>query len=191
MKVLTGVSGMMRAALIRQRSALQQAILCALLMFVLASLAFALGGASWFLPLATLYGLFLFVRRPAGQTARIDLTDVFPTAAGSMVLVLAFAHTEDERLFLPFLVTVSANAAVALGLVAARRRALMLVAAVAGALLPAAAPILVGRQVPVAVVGVGGLLGFLLYVALGRTGLVGRRLVASLACGLLAWFILG
>ena len=34
MKVLTGVSGMMRAALIRQRSALQQAILCALLMCV-------------------------------------------------------------------------------------------------------------------------------------------------------------
>ena len=110
----------------------------ALLTFVLASLAYAQGGAPWFLPLATLYSLSLFLRRPVGQTGRIDLNDVFPTAAGSMVLVLAFAHSGSERLYLPFLVTVSANAAVALGLAAVRRRALLLPAAVAGALLPAA-----------------------------------------------------
>ena len=161
--------------------------------FLLASLAYAMGGLPWLFPLGALYGLYLLARPTDGRQAPTDLDDVFPTAAGSLVMVMAFAHTGSDRLYLPYLVTVSVGGAVALALVAeARQRRLWVAPAAAlGALLPASAPLLLGESVPVAVVGIGGLLGLLLFVALSRTRIVGRRLLASLICGGIAWYVLG
>jgi phytol kinase len=162
----------------------------ALLTFVMATLTYALGGVPWLLPLALLYALFVLVRPPEGGDAPTDLNDVFPSTAGSVVMVILFAHTEDPGLFWPYLVTVSAHASVALALLARRRsRLLALPAALAGAYIPAASPLLLGAEVPVSVIGLGGVLGLLMFLVLARTPLVGRRVVASLASGLIAWLL--
>ncbi len=133
-----------------------------------------------------LYALYALAR-PAG--VETDLTDVFPSSVGSMLVVLLFAHTDDPALFLPFLVTVSANAAIALYLAVRPWRWLLLPASIVGAVVPTAVPLLLGREVPVAALTAGGLAGLVLFLALSKTRLVGRRLVASLVIALVAWFL--
>ncbi len=158
----------------------------ALLTFVLGTLAFALGGWAWLLPLLVLYGLYA-LGRPSGLET--DLTDVFAASVGSMLVVLLFAHTDDPALFLPFLVTVSANAAVACWMALRTRPWLRVITPVVGATLPPALPLLMGREVPVLALAAGGLAGLLLFLALARTRLVGRRLVVSLVVAAIAWLL--
>ncbi len=158
----------------------------ALLTFVLGTLAYALGGWPWLAPLLVLYGLYA-LGRPSGLET--DLTDVFAASVGSMLVVLLFAHTDDPALFLPFLVTVSANGAVAAWMALRRRPWLRAITPVAAAALPPALPLLMGREVPVLALTAGGLAGLLLFLGLARTRLVGRRLVTSVVVALIAWLL--
>ena len=158
----------------------------ALLTFILGTLAYALGGWAWLLPLLVLYGLYA-LGRPSGLET--DLTDVFAASVGSMLVVLLFAHTDDPGLFLPYLVTVSANAAVATWMVTRKHPWLRILTATMGAALPPALPLLMGLEVPVLALTAGGLAGLVLFLALARTRLVGRRLVASVSIAILAWLL--
>jgi phytol kinase len=158
----------------------------ALLTFIMGTLAFALGGWAWLAPLLVLYALYT-LGRPAG--VETDLTDVFAASVGSMLLVLLFAHTEDPGIYLPYLVTVSANAAVAAWLATRNRRWLRILCSLMGAALPPALPLLMGLEVPVLALTAGGLAGLLLFLGLARTRLVGRRLVASVIIALIAWLL--
>jgi phytol kinase len=158
----------------------------ALLTFILGTLAYALGGWPWLAPLMVLYGLYA-LGRPSGLET--DLTDVFAASVGSMLVVLLFAHTDDPGLFLPFLVTVSANGAVAAWMALRTRPWLRVLTPVAAAALPPALPLLMGLDVPVLALTAGGLAGLLLFLGLARTRLVGRRLVTSVVVALIAWLL--
>ncbi len=165
-----------------QRAGLNPA--SALLTFVLGTLAYALGGWPWLLPLLALYGLAALARP---QDMEADLTVVFPSTVGSMLVVLIFAHTDDPGLYLPYLVTVSANTAIALVLALHGRRWILVPAGLVGAAVPPAVALLLGQEVPLGAIIAGGLLGLVFFLGLARTRLVGRRLVASVAIALLAW----
>jgi phytol kinase len=158
----------------------------ALLTFVLGTLAYALGGVAWLAPLLALYGLYALARPSGVET---DLTDVFASSVGSMLVVLLFAHTDDPGLFLPFLVTVSANAAVATWLATRKLRGVRLLAVLGAASLPPVLPMALGREVPLLAVAAGGLAGLVLFLLLARTRLVGRRLTASVGIALIAWLL--
>jgi dolichol kinase len=162
-------------------------------LFLLGSLAYAAGGWAWLLPPAAIYALFLVGRVPRAEA---DLDDVFATAAGSLVITLLFVHTGDERLVVPFLVTVSANGAIlarALVKNQAARRAGVGVLAFMAMPVGAAVPLLPswGDWPLWSVVTVGGMTGVLLFALIERARFPGRRLVASLTVGLGAWLALG
>lgn len=162
-------------------------------LFLLGSLAYATGGWPWLLPPAAVYALFLLAKVPQGEA---DIDDVFATSAGSLVITLAFVHTGDPRLVVPFLVTVSASGAIlarALLQNQARRRPGLRLLAGPAMVLGAAVPLLPswGDWTPWSVVMVGGMLGVLLFGLIERARFPGRRLVASLSVGLLAWAVLG
>ena len=162
-------------------------------LFLLGSLAYAAGGWAWLLPPAAIYALFLAGRVPRAEA---DLDDVFATAAGSLVITLMFVHTRDERLFVPFLVTVSANGAIlarALVKNQAARRAGVGVLAFMAMPVGAAVPLLPnwGDWPLWSIVTVGGMTGVLLFALIERARFPGRRLVASLTVGLGAWLALG
>lgn len=158
----------------------------AVVVFLVCALSFALGGLAWFVPLAVLYGLYLAIRRPEDPT---ELDMVFPTTAGSMVVVLLYAHTGSDSLFLPYLTTVAANGAMAAGLLARYRGWSQALAICAGAVIPVASARLLAPEAPVVLPILFGLLAPVLLSALSTTSLVGRRLLASLAVGLATWWL--
>ncbi len=161
--------------------------------FVLGSLAYAAGGWAWLLPTAAVYGLFLLAKVPRGAA---DIDDVFATSAGSLVIILAFVHTRDPGLYLPFLITVSANSAILMLVLfrhQATRRPALRPATYPAMLLGAAVPLLPswGDWTQWPVVMVGGMTGVLLFGLLESANFAGRRLLASLSVGLGAWLALG
>ncbi|MBW1880746.1 MAG: hypothetical protein JRI25_12400 [Deltaproteobacteria bacterium] len=158
----------------------------AMVVFMVCTLSYALGGWVWFVPLAVLYALYLFVRRPEDPT---ELDMVFPTTAGSMIVVLIYAHTDAPSLYLAYLTTVAANGAMAGALLAKRRGWLLVPAVLAGAMLPVASAVVFVPQTSLLLPVAGGLCAPLLYVLLSRVGVVGRRPVASLMCGLAIWWL--
>jgi hypothetical protein len=155
------------------------------IVFLVCTLAFPLGGLPWLAPFLVLWVLFLIARRPGVDT---ELDMVFPTTAGSIVILLLFAHLADPTLYPPFLTTIAANGAMA-GSLLAPRRALQAPLVLLGAALPVAAARLLA-EVPVLIPIAGGLVAVQLLPLLSATPLVGRRLVASLACGLAVWWAL-
>lgn len=155
----------------------------ALVVFLVSTLAFALGGVRWFLPMGALYGGYLATRDPAENS----LDRVFPTTAGAMVVVLLFAHTEDPSLYLAYLTAVATNGAMAGLLVAGTRgwpRAPLAFAGAAGPVLVAA---MTGEAVPLWIPLAGAVVGVGLLRLLRRGPPVGRRALISLAVGLGAW----
>ncbi len=155
----------------------------ALLTFVMGSLAFAMGGWAWLLPMLALYGLYALLR-PRG--APTDLQQIFPSTAGSLLVVLIYAHSDDPTLYGPYLVTICANAAIAPWLTL-QRRGLALALALPAACAPVLAVLPLGGPVPLAGAVLGGLGGLALFLALDRTPLRGRRPVAAVSLALLAW----
>ena len=91
--------------------------------FLFATLAWALGGPAWFGPLGALAVLLVLARDP-GQA--LELEDVFPSLVGSVLVVLAFAHSGAGEAamgwYLPFLVTAAANGAIGMAVVGRGRR---------------------------------------------------------------------
>jgi phytol kinase len=156
--------------------------------FLIGSLAWALGGIAWWLPPTAVYLLFLVARLPQVNT---DLDDVFATGSGPLAMVLAFAHTGDTALYAPFLVTNAATAAILMGFIARSRRWPLIPAAMVGTLVPTIPDLLLGHNPPVLITVAGGLSGLLIFVAIHKAPFPGRRLVASLVTGLGAWLVLG
>lgn len=157
-------------------------------LFLLGSLAWAVGSSTWWLPSAAVYLLFLVARLPRVDT---DLDDVFATGSGPLAVVLAFAHTGDPGLYAPYLVTNATTAAILMAFVARSRRWPVVPAAVVGALVPTVPDLLQGHGPPIAGTVLGGLVGLLIFAAIQRAPFPGRRLVASLLTGLGAWLVLG
>ena len=167
-------------------------------LFLLASLAYSTGGWVWAAPFYAVYAMFLVVRLPRAET---DVDQVFATSAGSLVLLLAFSHTGQESLLVPFLVTVSANAAILMGTLvfqwSAERgggqlwAALRILGVVVGALVPALVSWALGLEGHLITITAGGIVGVVLFRLVERAAFKGRRLVCSLTVGVLAWAVLG
>jgi dolichol kinase len=151
--------------------------------FLIGTLAWALGGPAWFVPLAVAGGLLALVRAPLGR--EVELEDVFPTLVVSLVVVLGFAHGGDPALYEPYLATVSANTAIGVWLASGhahgpRRTTIRVVAA---AVVPAFVAWSLDPGVAVPRVVLAGMIGMALFHAVRRTPMSGRRLLASVAAG--------
>jgi len=167
-----------------------------LLVFVIGTLAWALGGLLWVLPLAALYAFFVSVipdtdpEETYAFAQDTDLTDVFPATAASLIVLLAFGHFEDDALFIPYLATLSAGGALSLGRMARNRRWPAVPLVFSGAVAPVLPVTAFDTEVPVlavSIIGAGALGTFFL---LSMTPFVGRRLLSTLLSGALAWSIL-
>jgi phytol kinase len=171
----------------------------AITVFLVGSLSYAEGSWAWALPFYGVYGLFLLAKVPRSEA---DLDDVFATAAGSLVLLLAYVHLQWEQLYLPFLVTISANGGILMGFLVrqwSRRREGLRWAWAPAVTLGVGVPL-----IPAALLGhvdarlgllsvLGGLIGTGVFVAIERLPISGRRLLSSLLVGLgallLGWLI--
>ncbi len=154
--------------------------------FLFGTLAYALGGAAWFVPLAASSVVLVAARAPLHEEA--DLEQVFPAFVGSVLVVLAFAHRGELPLHVPFLASLGANTAI--GLLLSRgdptppTRTLGM--AGAGVIVPALASLVGGVAVPLAGVALSGAVGVGAYLAIRPVRVPGRRLAASVTAGLVA-----
>ncbi len=156
--------------------------------FVVVTLAWALGGMLWLLPLAAFYALYI-ASVPRHQAVRADLDEVFPTTVGSMIVVLTFGHFGDPSLFIPYLATLTASGAIALSRLALVRGWPTIPLGLSGALSPLI-PVLAYRQeVPLEAIALATGAGLAAFAALTNTRLAGRRLVATLMAGAVAWAV--
>ncbi|MCO4745999.1 MAG: hypothetical protein KC912_14485 [Proteobacteria bacterium] len=150
--------------------------------FLIVTLTWALGGTTWLLPLLGLYALVVFFR-PDRLEGRVEM--VFPTAAGALVWVLAFAHSGAPELHAPYVSAVAANGAIA-GLLLAPASVLGRVTGVAvGLLVPSVTMAWAVPGTPLVAVVLTAFMGLGLYRLLERTPLMGKRLVATASSGLL------
>ncbi len=175
----------------------------ALAAFVFGTLAWALGGVGWFLPIAAL-GLVFAALHPADR--EVDLEHVVPLAIGAVILTGALAYAGGGAAgATPYLAALAASGAIALwrmntdGEAGVARRAL--------AVLPGPARGLLGAAVPVAptlllspsgdlaltsprVLGLvlsSALVGVAAWFPLRHFPRAGRRLVAAIVAGTVAW----
>ena len=155
--------------------------------FVVLTLSWALGGWLWSLPLAALFFLYLATAPDPTKGIRADLVEVFPTTVGSMIIVLAFGHFDDPVLFVPFLATVAASGAITLSRMAIVRGWPQVPLALSGGLAPVIPVLAYEPTTPVIPVILAASVGCLAFALLARTPLAGRRLVASLLAGAVAW----
>ena len=154
--------------------------------FIVGTLAWSLGGWSWALPLAALFGMFIAVI-PKSDIRQTDMTEVFPATMGSMIVVLAYGHFEDPTLFVAYLATLATGGAIAMQGMAQGRGWPQLPMGLSGALAPTLPVILIDPTIPLRDIGIAGVAGVLAFSLLARTTFVGRRLLASLLAGALAW----
>jgi phytol kinase len=151
--------------------------------FLVTTLSWALGGVAWFAPLAVLYALYL-VSRPDDIDTELDV--VFPSTAGSMLVLLAGVHL-GHPLYGPYLASVCANGAIALWFVAERRGWPRPIAAGVGALLPALAARLLVPDAPIGIAIALAAPALGIVAVLTPAGFVGRRVLASSAVAAAAW----
>lgn len=167
-----------------------------LMIFVIGTLSWALGGLLWALPLAALYAFFVTVipeEDPDDTYAYAqdtDLADIFPATAAALIVILAFGHFQDPSLFIPYLTTLSAGGAMAMGRMARNRRWPTIPLVVSGAVVPVLPVTALDNTVPVLPVSVLGAGALLVFLLLSRTFFVGRRLLATLLSGAIAWSLL-
>jgi hypothetical protein len=162
--------------------------------FLFGALAWGLGGPVWFVPLAVTGLVLLFVHAGFGVDA--DLEQVFPAVVGSVLTVAVLAHVPGHGMFVPFVGTLSANAAIGLYLAtqAEPSQGVLVRARSAGAAgLAAAAPAFaawtVEPDVPAALTTAAGLVGLLLFAGMQGARWPGRRLAASGAIGAGMWLV--
>ncbi len=155
---------------------------------VVVTLAWALGGWIWFVPLLAFYLLYIATTPREGQI-RADLDEVFPTVVGSMIVVLTFGHFGDPGLFVPYLATLSASGAIALSRMAMVRKWPIIPLAVSGAMMPLLPVLIYQPNVPFLALGIATIVGGICFAALARSPSAGRRMIASLMAGAVAWAI--
>lgn len=150
--------------------------------FLIVTLAWALGGVVWLLPLLGVYALVL-LGRPEPMKGKLET--VFPTAAGAMLWVLAYAHLGDDSLHGPFVAAVVTNGAIAgylLGWESPSRRSF---GVAVGLVVPLMTALWVAPQTSFRLVLACAVLGLVLFIVLERTAFVGKRMFASALAGLL------
>ncbi len=152
--------------------------------FLVATLAWALGGLGWFLPLASLYALYL-LGRPARLTT--DLDQVFPTTAASIGVLLLFAHTDDPVLYRPFVVTVAASGGIGGWMVGTNFEGTdKWTGTLAGVAVPLVPALLYDPGAGPVVVA-GSVLALALFILIDQPAVVGRRVFATSVTGVLTW----
>ena len=154
--------------------------------FIVGTLAWSLGGWTWALPLAALFGLFI-AAIPKTDIRKTDMTEVFPATMGSMIVVLAYGHFEEPTLFVAYLATLATGGAIAMQGMAQGRGWPQLPLGLSGAMAPTLPVILIEPNIPLRDIGIAGAAGVLAFALLSHTTFVGRRLLASLLAGALAW----
>lgn len=157
--------------------------------FLQATLAWALGGLQWALPMGSLF-LLLLLSRPSNEE-ETDLDEVFPAVVGSFVVLLAFAHVPDEQLFVPYLASLCANGGIALARLAVARSWPLAPLAMAGLLAPLLPPLATARDLPWIVLVASGAIGMVAFRLLRRAPRIGRRLLASLLAAAVGWVAAG
>ena len=160
-----------------------------MLISLIGYLAWVLGGPAWFAPLALLYLGWVFVRSPADVPEEgVDVTVVFPITVVSFVLILLHSHTGWSGAYVPFLVSVGVNSAIAWATFARRNDLPVWLGAAAGAGFPLAilpfltVPVEVG-PLGLALVMVAGVVGYSLYRLLKATSLAARARLIGTASG--------
>jgi len=156
-------------------------------LFVVLTLSWALGGWTWTIPLMALFSLYLATAPQESRLVRADLDEVFPTTVGSMIIVLAFGHFEDPVLFVPFLATVAASGAIALSRMAQVRGWPQVPLVLSGAIVPVLPVLVYEPTTPLVPVMLAAAAGCLAFAALAKTSFAGRRMLASLLAGAVAW----
>ncbi len=154
--------------------------------FLVVTLAWALGGLVWLMPLLALYLLYI-VTAPREGDIRADLNEVFPTTVGSMIVVLAFGHFGEADLFVPYLATLTASGAIALGRMATLRGWPLIPLALSGAMTPLMPVVAYEHSVPVPALALATLAGCAAFASLRRSDFSGRRMLSALLAGAVAW----
>ncbi len=95
------------------------------LCFLVGSLAWGLGGVTWFLPLAGLLTITALGRRLLGERGReLDLEALFPVTVIGLALVLLHASTGLDALYIPYVASMVGAALAAVALPAGRTLAM-------------------------------------------------------------------
>lgn len=155
--------------------------------FVVLTLSWALGGWLWTLPLVALFLVYLTTAPAPAKGVEADLVEVFPTTGGAMIIVLAYGHFDDPVLFVPFLAALAASGAITLSRMAIVRGWPQIPLALAGSIVPILPVLAFERTTPVIPVILAAAIGCAAFAVLARTPLSGRRLLASLLAGAIAW----
>jgi dolichol kinase len=161
----------------------------AVTVFLGGTLSWALGGWSWTLPILAFYALGLSTLR-ADRNNRMDMDEIFPSIVGSLVVVLAFAHSAQDELYGPYLATLGANAAIAMMRASLVRSWPVAPMLVAGALVPLLPGLLIHPELSTLDLVAGVFSGVATYGLLVRVPMSGRRMLASLMAGAVAWTLL-
>jgi len=156
-------------------------------LFMVVTLSWALGGWTWALPLLALFALYLATAPEQSRAVRADLEEVFPTTVGAMIIVLAFGHFADPSLFVPYLATLAASGAIALSRMATVRTWPRLPFAISGAMVPILPVLAYEPELPVLTVATAAAAGCAAFAALAQTSVAGRRMLATLLAGCIAW----
>jgi phytol kinase len=158
-------------------------------LFIVLTLSWAIGGWTWALPLLALFSLYLVISPEQSHRARADLEEVFPTTVGATVIVLAFGHFADPSLFVPYLATLAASGAIALTRMAEMRTWPRLPLAISGAMVPILPVLAYQPDIPVLTVALAAGAGCLAFALLAQTSISGRRMIAALLAGSIAWAV--
>ena len=106
-----------------------------------------------------------------------------------MIVVLTFGHFGDASLFVPYLATLTASGAIALSRLAKVRGWPAIPLGFSGALSPLIPVMAYQHDVPFPAIAIATCVGIAAFMALTNTHLAGRRLVASLLAGAVAWTV--
>ena len=166
----------------------------ALSIFIAGSFAWALGGWVWSAPLLSLYLLFVLLVLLLKQMPELPnpqkkytLEDILPTVLGAMVFVLLYAHFQDKSLLIPYITSLSAGGAIALGIFASNRGLLIIPLTLIGALTPTLPFLLLKTPFPYLHMLISCLIGMILFSTIRHFPFIGRRFLATLLAGCLAW----
>ena len=155
--------------------------------FVAGSMAYAIGSWPWFIPLLSLYIAYTSTN-PKERSIRTDMVVVFPTILGALCFILLFGHYQDPNLYLGYLSTLCSGGAISMRMMAKRLNYPSVPFILTGALAPLIPLLAVPLpNVQTLYLGMSVVSAIIAFQILSRTPFVGRRLLATLLGGALAW----
>ena len=155
--------------------------------FVAGSMAYALGSWQWFIPLLSLYIAYTSTN-PKERSMRTDMAVVFPTILGALCFILLFGHYRDPNLYLGYLSTLCSGGAISMRMMAKRLEYPSIPFVLTGAIAPLL-PLFAFPHPDIHSIylGISVISAIIAFQVLSRTPFVGRRLLATLLGGALAW----